>query len=106
MSEKCMPARTRNVATRRMALRLLGEIAARRDPSQVELAEAYYSQGLALPRNSTCARLQAHCHHSLGTLYSQTGRAALARAALSNAVEMYRSMDMTFWLPIAEAMLA
>ena len=50
--------------------------------------------------------LQAHCHRSLGTLYRQTGRAALARAALSTAIEMYRAMGMTFWLPIAQALLA
>jgi hypothetical protein len=50
--------------------------------------------------------LQAHCHRSLGTLYSQAGRDALARAALSTAIEMYRAMDMTFWLPTAEAVLA
>jgi Flp pilus assembly protein TadD len=50
--------------------------------------------------------LQAHCHHGLGTLYNQTGRAALARAALSTAIEMYRAMDMTFWLPQAEAAMA
>ncbi len=50
--------------------------------------------------------LQAHCHRSLGTLYRQTGRAALARAALSTAIEMYRTMDMTFWLPEAESALA
>ncbi len=50
--------------------------------------------------------LQAHCHHGRGALYSQTGRAALARAALSTAIEMYSAMDMTFWLPAAEAALA
>jgi hypothetical protein len=50
--------------------------------------------------------LQAHCHHGLGTLYRQTGHAALAHAALSTAIEMYRAMDMTFWLPAAEAALA
>jgi Flp pilus assembly protein TadD len=50
--------------------------------------------------------LQAHCRHGLGTLYRQTGRAALARAALSTAIELYRAMDMTFWLPAAEAALA
>jgi len=48
------------------------------------------------------APLQAHCHHSLGTLYSQTGRNALSRAALSTAIEMYRAMDMTFWLALAQ----
>ena len=50
--------------------------------------------------------LQAHCHRSLGVLYRQTGRAALARAALSTAIALYRAMDMTFWLPAAEAALA
>jgi hypothetical protein len=50
--------------------------------------------------------LQAHCHRGIGTLCSQTGRAALARTALSSAIELYRAMDMTFWLPAAEAALA
>ena len=50
--------------------------------------------------------LQAHCHHSLGTLYRQTDHDALARAALSSAIALYRAMDMTFWLPAAEAALA
>ena len=50
--------------------------------------------------------LQAHCHHSLGTLYRQTDHDALARAALSSAIALYRAMDMTFWLPAAAAALA
>jgi hypothetical protein len=31
---------------------------------------------------------------------------AQARMALSTAIEMYRAMDMTFWLPQAETALA
>jgi hypothetical protein len=50
--------------------------------------------------------LQAHCHRGLGTLYGKTGPRQQARAALSAAVELYRDMDMTFWLPQAEAALA
>jgi hypothetical protein len=50
--------------------------------------------------------LQAHCHHGLGRLYSQTGRGEEARAELSAAIALYRPMDMTFWLPQAEAALA
>ena len=38
------------------ALRLLGEIAARRDPPQVERAEAYYRQALAWPKSLACVR--------------------------------------------------
>ena len=88
------------------ALRLLGDIAARREPPDPEQAEAHYQHALALAEELGMRPLQAHCHHGLGTLYSQTGRAALARAALSTAIEMYRAMDMTFWLPQAEAALA
>ena len=50
--------------------------------------------------------LQAHCHRSLGTLYAKVGQHEQARTALSTAIEMYQSMDMTFWLPQTEAALA
>jgi hypothetical protein len=50
--------------------------------------------------------LQAHCHRGLGTLYATTGPEEQARAALSAAIEMYQSLDMTFWLPQTEAALA
>jgi hypothetical protein len=50
--------------------------------------------------------LQAHCHRGLGTLYLTLGQREQARAALSTAIDLYRAMDMTFWLPQAEAMLA
>ena len=94
------------VAHQAYALHLLGDIAARREPPEIEPAEAHYQHALALAEALGMRPLQAHCHYGLGTLYSQTGRAALARAALSTAIEMYRAMDMTFWLPQAEAALA
>jgi hypothetical protein len=50
--------------------------------------------------------LQAHCHHSLGTLYAATGQREQARVALATAIDLYRAMDMAFWLPQAEATLA
>jgi len=50
--------------------------------------------------------LQAHCHRGLGTLYATIGQQEQARAELSAAIELYRAMDMTFWLPQAEAALA
>jgi hypothetical protein len=34
------------------------------------------------------------------------GQRTQARTALITAIEMYRTMDMTFWLPQAEAALA
>ncbi|MBI3327878.1 MAG: hypothetical protein HYZ81_14405 [Nitrospinae bacterium] len=50
--------------------------------------------------------LMAHCHLGLGTLYLKMARQEQARAELSTAVELFRAMDMTFWLPQAEAALA
>ena len=50
--------------------------------------------------------LQAHCHRGLGTLYAATGQHEQARTALSTAIEMYTSMEMTFWLPQTAAALA
>jgi hypothetical protein len=39
-------------------------------------------------------------------LYATIGQREQARAELSMAVEMYRGMEMTFWLPETEAALA
>jgi class 3 adenylate cyclase/tetratricopeptide (TPR) repeat protein len=88
------------------ALRLLGEIAAHDDPPDVESADTHYQQALTLAEEVGMRPLQAHCHHGLGTLYSQIGRTEQARAELSTAIALYRDMDMTFWLPEAEATLA
>jgi tetratricopeptide (TPR) repeat protein len=69
---------------------------------------AHGEEGIRLAETSThpgsLARI--YCHLGLGRLYGQTGRAAPARAALATAIDLYRAMDMTFWLPQAEAALA
>jgi tetratricopeptide (TPR) repeat protein len=88
------------------ALRLLGEIASHRDPSQVKQAEAHYQQALALADELGMRPLVAHCYRSLGTLYAATSQREQARTALSAAIALYRDMDMTFWLPQTEAALA
>jgi class 3 adenylate cyclase/tetratricopeptide (TPR) repeat protein len=88
------------------ALRLLGDIAARRNPPEVEQAAAYYRQAQALAEALGMRPLQAHCHRGLGRLYAMTGQREQARTELATAIEMYQSMDMTFWLPQAEATLA
>jgi tetratricopeptide (TPR) repeat protein len=88
------------------ALRLLGDIAARRKPPERDQAEAHYRQALALAEELGMRPLVAHRHLGLGTLYVKIGRRAEARAKLSAAVELYRAMEMTFWLLQAEAALA
>jgi class 3 adenylate cyclase/tetratricopeptide (TPR) repeat protein len=88
------------------ALRLLGDIAAQSEPPDVSQAETHYCQALALAEELGMRPLVAHCHLGLGRLYGQTGHGEEARPELSAAIDLYRAMDMTFWLPQAEAMLA
>jgi class 3 adenylate cyclase/tetratricopeptide (TPR) repeat protein len=87
------------------ALRLLGEIQTRHDPSAVEPAENYYRQALALAEELGMRPLQAHCHLGLGTLYARMDQPEQTRPSLSVAMTLYRTMEMAFWLPQAEAAL-
>src|SRR5262249_54154980 len=89
-----------------LALHQLGVVQAHAAPPNAEQAEAHYQQALALAEALGMRPLVAHCHHGLGRLYVQTGRAEQARAALATAIDLYRAMDMSFWLPQAEAALA
>jgi tetratricopeptide (TPR) repeat protein len=88
------------------ALHQLGVVQAHADPPDAAQAEAHYRQALARAEALGMRPLVAHCHHGLGRLYGQTGRGEEARAELSAAIALYRAMDMTFWLPQAEAALA
>ncbi len=88
------------------ALRLLGEIAVHREPPERESAETYYQQALTLAEELGMRPLLAHCHFGLGTLYTKIGQREQPRTELASAIELYRAMEMTFWLPQAEAALA
>jgi tetratricopeptide (TPR) repeat protein len=92
--------------TQAYALHLRGDLATRREPPDVAPAEVHYQQALALADKLGMRPLQAHCHRGLGTLYRQTGQSEQARAELSTAIDMYRDMEMIFWLPETEAALA
>ena len=80
-------------------LRLLGDIAAHCTPPDVDAAAAHYRQALALAENLGMHQLVAHCYLGLGRLYTTVGQRKQARTALAMAIELYRAMDMTFWLP-------
>jgi tetratricopeptide (TPR) repeat protein len=88
------------------ALHQLGVVQAHADPPDAEQAEVHYQQALALADELGMRPLVAHCHHGLGALYATIGQQEQARTELSTAIEMYQAMEMTFWLPDAEAVLA
>jgi tetratricopeptide (TPR) repeat protein len=87
------------------ALKLLGDIALHRDPPDIEQAETRYGQAFALSDELGMRPLQAHCHVGLGNIYVAMGSTEQARAELSSAIDLFRSMDMTSWLARAEAAL-
>jgi tetratricopeptide (TPR) repeat protein len=88
------------------ALRLLGAIAAHPDFSDAERAKGYYRQAMALADELGMRPLVAHCHLGLGELDRRMDGHEQAREHLTTATEMYRAMEMTLWLPEAEAELA
>jgi tetratricopeptide (TPR) repeat protein len=88
------------------ALYQLGVVQAHADPPNTEQAETHYRQALALAEELGMRPLMAHCHLGLGKLYADIGRRAEAHAELSTAIDLYRAMEMTFWLPQAEVALA
>jgi hypothetical protein len=69
------------------------------------VGQGYHLEALALADELGMRPLQAHCHLGLGTLYLKADRPEPARAELTTAMALYRAMDMTFWLPQAEAAL-
>ncbi len=87
------------------ALRLVGEIASRCDPSNFEQAEAHYRQAMALAEELGMRPLVGHCHLGLGKLHRRTGDLVRAREHLTTAATMYREMDMGFWREKPEAEL-
>jgi len=83
------------------ALRLLGQVTARRDPP--EHADGHFRDALALAEELGMRPLVAHCHLGLGKLYAHTDKREQAQEHLRTAATMYREMDMRFWLEQAEA---
>ncbi|HUF76780.1 MAG TPA: adenylate/guanylate cyclase domain-containing protein [Longimicrobiales bacterium] len=84
------------------AHRLLGEVAARRDPTDVQAAEAHYRGAIELAHELGMRPLIARSHQGLGTLYRRTGKREQAQEHLRTATTLYREMDMRFWLEQAD----
>src|SRR5262245_32447888 len=100
---ECLPPQTGLAAH---TFHLLGDIASHPDGFDAESGDTYYAQALALAEPRGMRPLVARCHLGRGTLYRKVGRQEEARAALSRSVEMFRELEMTFWLSKAETELA
>jgi tetratricopeptide (TPR) repeat protein len=89
-----------------IALRQLGDAVAAGESPDVAHADGLYHQALDIGEDLGMRPLQAHTHLSLGKLYRRAGRAHEARAELNVAIDLYLTMEMSHWLPEAEAELA
>ena len=88
------------------ALHQLGIVYAHADPPDIAQAETHYQQALALADELGMRPLAGPLPPRPRHAVRQTGQREQARAALTTAIDLYRAMDMTFWLPQAEAALA
>ncbi len=80
------------------ALRLLGLVAAEKEPPDVQSAEEYFGEALDLAEQLGMRPLLARCHLGLGRLYRRFGKASPAEHHLAKASCLFEAMGMTFWL--------
>ena len=87
------------------ALRLLGEVHARRDRLDLTAVETHFREATAVAREREMRPLLAHCHLGLGEAYRRASEHARAQAEVAGALAEYRALDMPHWQARAEAML-
>jgi tetratricopeptide (TPR) repeat protein len=87
------------------ALRLVGDVIARRTPPHSQ-AEAAYREALRLASTLGMRPLAAHCHLALGELYQHTGAREQSRDHFATAAALYRELGMVRWVRRAEGAYA
>jgi tetratricopeptide (TPR) repeat protein len=84
------------------ALRLLASIELGRQVPALDRAEGGYRKALTLAESLGMRPLQAHCHRGLGRLHYRRDDPQAAAAEAATARDLFRAMDMTFWLHEAD----
>jgi len=85
------------------ALRMLGDIAASREPPDVQVAEAYYRDALSLASALGMRPLEGRCLFGLAMLHERTNAGAEAAAGFSKAAALFGELGMASWLKRAQA---
>ncbi len=84
-------------------LRLQAEVVTRREPGEFDKAFQYAQQSVSLATELGMRPELAHGYLALGRTYRSTGDHARAREHLTAAINMFRDMEMPFWLEQAHA---
>jgi tetratricopeptide (TPR) repeat protein len=77
---------------------LLADLASQADHFDAERAAAHYNQALAHGEARGMRPVVAHCHLGMGRLHRRSGDSQAAQRHLGTAKNLYRDMDMSFWL--------
>ena len=85
------------------ALYEMAIIQSENNSKQIEEAPHTYQLAIDLAEELNMKPLQAHCHLKFGQHYAKIEKTDLARSEFLNAIDLYRSLGMAFWLPMAEA---
>ena len=86
------------------AMPVIAEVNA--DMDRLGQAIDWYRRGLSQASELSMLPLTARCHLGLGQLLIRDGRTTEARVEIKTAIDLYRSMDISFWRQQAEAALA
>ena len=87
------------------ALYVLAMINAETDVEQAIQTPNTFLQAIDQAAELEMRPLLAHCRLNLGKFYLRVGRLNAAHSEISHALELYRSMKMTYWQPEAKALL-
>lgn len=100
-----LTAESKEKGSRAWLLRILGDIKTQRSPLNFEPTDLIYRQALELSRELGMRPMLAHCHLGLGRLHARIN-SERASSELFDAIKLYKSMSMPFWLMKAESALA
>ena len=87
-------------------LLVMAKIQSENGSEQIEQAKQTYRQAREMAEKLKMRPLLAHCCLEIGKYYRRRGENEKARSELMNAIDLFHSMGMRFWLPKAEALLS
>jgi tetratricopeptide (TPR) repeat protein len=85
---------------------IVAEATVQRGPLNAEKAGSYYGMALTVAEELGMRPLQAHCHAGIGNLHAQMRDLVRARAEFHAAINIYRTIQMPYWLSRAEDALS
>jgi hypothetical protein len=80
------------------AHRIVGEVTARREPSESAKAEEHFRHAMAMAEEREMRPLIARCHLNLAQLHRRTGNRDLVQSHLTTTESMLRDVAMAYWL--------